>query len=160
MVIQKITIHLHCVVHVYDSFSAGLDPAGIRILLSPSNFVRSGDAFYVQLIHTSVLHGTCYRLGDSDIIVGNRFFQAYCRSPLSACNHIRAVTINNMIISKNYAFVASSNGQSKTLPLSSAARSESIPIGSGECLVGIYNTDYKCGRFKLKPPKELFTPSN
>ena len=53
----------------YYYFKIGIDPAGIPHLLSQSNRIQSGDAEYVQIIHTSTIMGTIRSSADDDIYI-------------------------------------------------------------------------------------------
>lgn len=127
------------------------------MLLRKKYFARRGDAKYVQLIHTSGIMGTLYRTGDCDIVVGNGFKQ---KGQDFVDSHICAIDLCYLIAAKFYAFVVSKN-ETKVYDLTTnSMRIEDIPVGKDECMVGMYNTDRKYGKFKLKISIELFKHFN
>nr|XP_050856749.1 phospholipase A1-like isoform X2 [Vespula vulgaris] len=70
----------------------GLDPAGPFFSLnSCSQRICETDAYYVQIIHTSVPLGTERTLGTIDFYMNNGIFQPGCNVVDASCSHTKAV---------------------------------------------------------------------
>lgn len=147
----------HYFISIINTFT-GFDPAGVKLaFLGKIKFIQKGDAKYVQLVHTSGLYGTLSHTGDCSVKVGNGLVQKGCDS-LSACSHIRAYLINDLITSQRYAFIASNNTgtQMYNLKQNPNIQVENIRVEKNQCMVGIYNADHTPGEFRIDIEPELF----
>lgn len=137
----------------------GLDPAGIGFGSYPFKRLRSGNANYVQIIHTSIILGTSYREGDADIIVEGGIAQPNTFKGLNFfASHSRSLDIHYDIITKQYQFKAFKD-ENINRPLSDYYRNlfdenivpfDECAVANNETIVGIYNRDRNPGIFHLK----------
>lgn len=111
---------------------SGLDPAAFAYWTDTNNYIHSGDAQYVQIIHTSYI-GTQMQRGDSDIYVSspNWFIQH---------NHKLAYRIHELVATKKLILIASKNGSGTVinLQITMTVNTAYIKIGDDECLVRVY----------------------
>ncbi|XP_031617149.1 phospholipase A1-like [Contarinia nasturtii] len=108
----------------------GLDPAGISHLFPPENYLRKGDAQYVQIIHSSLM-GTTLKLGDADIFIKSDKWHPYK-------NHKLAVKANNLASGKRAILIASKKGNGRVIDIQEG-KSIDFDLKSDECLLGVYN---------------------
>ncbi|XP_031617123.1 phospholipase A1-like [Contarinia nasturtii] len=110
----------------------GLDPAAISFFVDPDkSYIQSGDADYVQIIHTSYL-GTQNKKGDHDIYINSDNWGSHN-------NHRLAVDINMLIAARKLVIVASKTGNSKIINLQKNMSPDRVILGPNDCLVGVYS---------------------
>lgn len=124
---------------------------GLGLFTEKKNFARSGDAKYVQLIHTSL--GTAYHTGDCNIEVGTDSRQ---KREDFGISHLRVFELCYLTATQMYAFVVSKSTTKIYNLVENPMRIEDIPVGKDDCMVGMYNTDRKHGKFTLEVPKDVF----
>ncbi|XP_031617234.1 phospholipase A1-like [Contarinia nasturtii] len=113
----------------------GLDAAAISHWVSTVNYIQSGDADYVQVVHTSYL-GTQMAKGDSDIYIKTDNWNSHN-------NHRLAVDMNALISAKKLILIGSKNGKGRVINLQESlhVNPELLQIADHECVVGVYNQD-------------------
>ncbi|XP_031617373.1 phospholipase A1-like [Contarinia nasturtii] len=113
----------------------GLDPAAISIFeVEPDkSYIKSGDAEFVQVIHTSYL-GTQLKTSDSDIYINSDNWYIHN-------NHRLAVELHELISAKKLILIASQSGNSKVINLQRnfCFDPDNIELESDECIVGVYS---------------------
>lgn len=114
---------------------SGLDPAAVSYWIGSNRYIHSGDADYVQIIHTSYL-GTQMERGDSDIYISTDRWH-------SQKNHILAIGLHEITSAKKYLLIASQNGNGRMINLETNPQLKShIELADDECLVGVYSNGH------------------
>lgn len=130
-----------------------LDPAPLNLKKSSPKHVRSGDAKYVQLVFTSILHTTGLQVGDSNIVVDHQK-QHHCKHSLNPlCNHDAALELHELTVRKQWKFVASKSNGTEPNPMEQCRSPGSFQwnaeIKKNECVLGFPNVDRHKGTFHL-----------
>lgn len=140
--------------HSTKIIEIGLDPAAISFWVKVENYPRSGDATYVQIIHSTNLLkssigfiGTHVKTGDTQIIVSSDcpFWMVYSEHRLACYMHeVTASGTHIMVASKNKTDrVFARNKMTATL------KEFEETLGIHECMVGVYNRNF-CGKAQQK----------
>lgn len=117
--------------------------------MKESKYLQSGDADYVQIVHTLRAQRNFFTKGDSNIIIGNGF----------PPTNTTAAFINNFVLSKSYVFIATKQtigGRTIKLNFSSIPDMSAIQTNENECLLGIYVQNRHNGTFFIEPPRDIF----
>lgn len=140
----------------------GLDPARVDLWMDKDSLIKTGDAHYVQLVHTSYYMGMINRKSaDSDIIVGNGKFQIGCwEEPNMMCSHLRSQLIHFLIATKKMAFRASKHISQSEMTYVVDGNIDFVNEATEGCVVGMYNKHVGHGVFYLYVPKEIFRDCN
>lgn len=137
----------------------GLDPAAVTPMLN-GRYIQSGSAAYVQCIRTSYIFGTSARRCDCNITVNST---TPIKNALNffGSSHLRAIELNDLIISKRYVFIATRKGPGEMIEASNPKAAEKLAnLGADECLIGVYLKDHenrRYGDFKLQVPEEAYS---
>ncbi|XP_031617160.1 phospholipase A1-like isoform X2 [Contarinia nasturtii] len=109
----------------------GLDPAAIY-WANANDYIKSGDADYVQVVHTSYL-GTQLQRGDSDIYIKSDNWD-------TQMSHKLAVDLHELISAKKLVLIAAENGTGRSINLQESlhVNPDLIQIADTECMVGVY----------------------
>lgn len=133
-------------------FQTGYDPADLHPWYDKSNYLKKGDAKYVQLIHTSTMLGTTLKTGDVDITVKHK------SSVHFAENHFLGIQIQELIAIRSHVLVAEREGNGSVIELKNSSEIETIKLNlrSDQCMLGVDTDQSKHGEFMLKIPSHLF----
>lgn len=116
---------------INKSFQIGLDPAGTKFMFDvTAPYIQSGDAEYVQIIHTSAL-GMIRNTADADIYIK---YDSPIRSGIINL-HSLAVYIHIAIATKRLFIIAEESGRS-TMIVNTGTPPRAA--NKTECLMGIY----------------------
>lgn len=112
----------------------GLDPAA-TLFLNRRNYIKSGDAKYVQLIQTSKVLGTSIRSGDIHIVVKSSKTSVF--NP--KIKHTLAQSIHVATSNKKLIMIAEAKGVGTLQILKSIDTYEAPKLEKNEYLVGVYS---------------------
>lgn len=107
--------------------------------------MKSGDAVYVQIIHTTLIPGIFKRTGDATVIVYSN-----CTKDAIESNHLLALRMHELIATKKEFMIATNaTNNEEGVILNWNAVCDKSTLRDDQYEVGIYNKDRKKGVFHI-----------